>query len=93
MPAYLFCALGVSHCHCSFGSHLRARALKTENFSRKSVVLVEREHGFTKTLFSLFFPGFSVQGLVLVNPFVCFTKTTDFSLKSPVLREGFLNDF
>ena len=32
------------------------------------------------------FPGFSAKGMVLVNPFLRFTKTTDFLLKSPVLR-------
>ena len=47
----------------SFGSHLRTLALKTENFSKKkSVVLVQRENGFTKTLFSLFFQGFLPRG-------------------------------
>ena len=29
----------------------------------------------------LVFPGFSVQGVVLVNPFLRFTKTTDFFTK------------
>ena len=36
---------------------------------------------------SPYFSGFSAQGMVLVNPFLRFTKTTDFFLlKSPVLR-------
>ena len=30
--------------------------------------------------------GFSAQGMVLVNPFLRFTKTTDFLLKSPVFK-------
>ena len=34
------------------GSHLRTPALKNENFSNKSVVLVKRGNGFAKTLFS-----------------------------------------
>ena len=38
-----------------FGSNLRTPALKTEKFSKKSVVLVKRGNGFTKKLFSLFF--------------------------------------
>ena len=64
------------------GSHLGTLALKTKNFSKKKpVVLVKRKNGFTKTLFSLFFPGFSVQGMVLVNPFLRFTKTTGFFTK------------
>ena len=29
------------------------------------------------------FPGFSVQGTVLVNPFLSFTKTTDFFYQNP----------
>ena len=44
------------------GSLLRALALKTENFGKKTVVLVERKNGFTKTLFSLFFQGFLPRG-------------------------------
>ena len=32
------------------------------------------------------FPGFSAKEMVLVNPFLRFTKTTDLLLKSPVLR-------
>ena len=36
------------------GRKLRTPALKTVNFSPKMVVLVKRENGFTKTLFSLF---------------------------------------
>ena len=32
---------------------------------------------------SPYFPGFSVQGMVLVNPFLRFTKTTDFFTKMP----------
>ena len=43
------------------GGHLRTLALKTESFSKKSVVLVKRENGFTKTLFS-FFSRFSCPG-------------------------------
>ena len=34
------------------GSHLRTLALKTENLSKESVVLVKRENGFTETLSS-----------------------------------------
>ena len=30
---------------------------------------------------SPYFPGFSVQGMVLVNPFLRFTKTTDIGTK------------
>ena len=74
------------------GSH-SGTAFKTENFSNKEVVLVKRENGFTKTLFSLFFSGLSVQGIVLVNPCLRFSKTTVFFTKSSVLRQGFLNDF
>ena len=35
---------------------------------------------------SPFFPGFSVQGMVLVNPFLRFTKTTDIFTKIPGLK-------
>ena len=35
---------------------------------------------------SPYFPGFSVQGVVLVNPFSRFTKTTDFFTKVPGLK-------
>ena len=60
------------------GCCLRTPSLKTEKLSRKkSVVLVTRENGFTKTLFSLFFQGFFFQGMVLKNPFLRFTRTTD----------------
>ena len=46
-----------------FGSHLGTLALKTRDFSKKkSVVLVKRKNGFTKTLFSLFFQGFLSRG-------------------------------
>ena len=38
----------------SIKSHSGTLALKAENFSKKSVVLVKCENGFTKTLFSLF---------------------------------------
>ena len=34
----------------------------------------------------LVFPGFCVQGMVLVNPFLLFTKTTDFFTKIPGLK-------
>ena len=45
------------------GSHLGTPALKTGNFSKKkSVVLVKRKNGFTKTLCSLFFQGFLSRG-------------------------------
>ena len=37
---------------------------------------------------SPYFSGFSVQGMVWVNPLLRFTKTTDFLLKRPVLRAG-----
>ena len=33
-----------------FRSHLRTPALKTEEFSKKSVVLVKRKNGFTNTI-------------------------------------------
>ena len=66
-----------------FGTHLRTPALKTKNFSKNSVVSVKRENGFTKTLLSLFFQGFLSRGRVLVNPFLRFTKTTDFFTKIP----------
>ena len=46
----------------SFGSHLRTPALKTKSLVKKSVVLVKRKNGFTKTLFSLFFQGFLSRG-------------------------------
>ena len=40
----------------TFGTHLRAPALKTKIFSKnKSVVLAKRKNGSTKTLFSLVF--------------------------------------
>ena len=35
---------------------------------------------------SPYFPGFSVQEMVLVNPFLRFTKTTDFFTKIPGLK-------
>ena len=43
-----------------------------------------------------FFQGFlsRLQEMVLVNPFLRFTKTTDFYTKIPGLEgKGFLNDF
>ena len=40
-------------------------------------------HGFTKIVPVLVFPGFSVQRTVLVNPYLRFTKTTDFFTKIP----------
>ena len=67
-------------------AHLRTPALKTAIFSKKSVVVVKRENGFAKTFPGLIFPGFSVQGTVLVNPFSCFTKTTDFLTKIRSLK-------
>ena len=53
-PGNLTPKIAVHYCPIIFGSHLGTLALKTENFSKKSVVLVKRENGFTKTLFSLF---------------------------------------
>ena len=84
------------HHHHRIGTHSGTLALKTDNFSRKSnfgkkkkpVVLVKREKWFTKTLLSLFFQGSLVQMTILVNPFLRFTKTTDFLLKSSVWRAG-----
>ena len=38
----------------------------------------------------LIFPGFSVQGVVIANPLVRFTETTDFLLKSSALKAGVL---
>ena len=49
---------------------------------KKSVVLVKRENGLLKRS-SPCFPGFSVQGLVLANPSLRFTKTTDSFTKIP----------
>ena len=58
--------------------------LKLGNFvNKKSVALVKRENRFTKTL-SSFVPGFSVQGMVLVNPFLRLLKRPIFVLKSSV---------
>ena len=68
------------------GSHLRTPALKTENFSNKFGRFSKTQKWIYYNALLLIFPGFSVQGMVLVNPFLRFTKTTDFLLKFPVLR-------
>ena len=62
----------------SVRSHSGTPALKTEDFSKKkSVVLVKRKNGFTKTV-----PWTGNKDRsVLVNPFSRFTKTTDFFTK------------
>ena len=58
------------------------------------VVLENRKNGFTKALLSVFFPWFSVQGMVLANPyFTVLLFFFFFLLKSTVSREGFLNEF
>ena len=46
----------------SIGSRLRTLTLKTENFCKKIGRFGKREHGFTKTLLSLFFQGFLSRG-------------------------------
>ena len=70
------------------GTHLRTPALKTGDFSKKSVVLVKRKNGFTKTLHSLFSSVSCPEDGFLVSPFLRFTKTTDFFTKIPGLRAG-----
>ena len=56
--------------YCTDGTHLRAPALKTEIFRKKSFVLVKRTSGLAKTPFSLFFLGFSVEGTGLARRLV-----------------------
>ena len=63
------------------GSHLGALALKTENFSKKIGRFSKNARMDLLKRSSPYFPGFSVQGMVLVNPFLRFTKTTDFFTK------------
>ena len=69
---------------CSFeslGTHLRAPALKTENFSKIIGRFSKMRKWIYKNAPVLVFPGFSVQRTVLVNPLLRFTKTTDFFTK------------
>ena len=65
----------------SVRSHLGTPALKTVNFNKKSVVLVKSKNGFTKTIPWTENPGKNKEKNVLVNPFLRFTKTTDFFTK------------
>ena len=64
------------------GSHLRTLALKTENLSKKSVVLVNAEMDLVKRS-SPYFSRVFCQGMVLVNPFLRFTRTTDLFIQIP----------
>ena len=66
-----------------FGSHLRTLALKTENFSKKSVVLVNAKMDLLKRSSPYFFRVLCPGGWVLVNPPLRFTKTTDSFTKIP----------
>ena len=54
------------------GSHLRTPALKTENFSKKIGRFSKNAKMDLLKRSSPYFPGFSVQGMVLVNPFFAF---------------------
>ena len=60
------------------GSHLRTPALKTENFSKRIGRFSKTRKWILLKRSSPYFSRVSVQGMVLVNPFVRFTKTTDF---------------
>ena len=54
--------------------------LKPGILVKKSVVLVKRKNGFTKTILWTENPG-KIEKSILVNPFSRFTKTTDFFTK------------
>ena len=60
------------------GTQLRTPALKTENFSKKLSRFSKPQKWIYQNALLLIFPGSFVQGTVLVNPFLHFTKTTDF---------------
>ena len=64
------------------------KSFKTADFSKKSVVLVKRKNGFTKTVPWTENPGKNKEKSVLVNSFLRFAKTTEifFLLKFSVLR-------
>ena len=68
------------------GSHLGTLALKTENFSKKIGRFSKTRKWIFENALFLVFPGFSVQGVVSVNPSSRFTKTTDFFTKILGLR-------
>ena len=60
--------------------------LKPGILVNKSVVLVKRKNGFSKTIPWAGKPGKKGEESVLVNPFSRFTKTTDFLLKLSGLK-------
>ena len=65
-------------CDCESGAHLRPPAPKTENFSKKTVILAERKKRLYYKALLLVFPGFSSLGdgfvkcLVAWRGIVCF---------------------
>ena len=71
----------------NFRSHSGTLALKTDDFSKTSVVLVRRKNGFTKTISLTENPGKTKEKSALVNPYSRFTKTTDVFTKSLGLKD------